>query len=371
VRFCSRCVLPNTRPCLTILDSGICSACAEHERRASIDWDGRAAAFTGLCRDVRTQGSGYDCVIPVSGGKDSTWQVVTALEHGLRPLAATWKSPGRTPIGARNLANLVSLGVDHVDYQINPHVERTFMRDAFRRFGSTAIPMHLALFAIPMTLAVRFRIPLVLWGEDPGVEYCGELDHDDRTGLGGSWIAKQGVSHGTTAADWVGDVLSEKELAGYFGPTDAELDEARVTAIFLGHFFRWDPARSFEVARQHGFEANTARPRTGIYDFADIDDDFISIHHYVKWLKFGLTRSFDNLSLEIRNGRLSRSEAIEVLRGLGDERPNEDIDRFCEFAEIGRAEFDQIAETYRNREIWTQRDGTWLIEGFLVPDWRW
>jgi hypothetical protein len=116
---------------------------------------------------------GYDCVIPVSGGKDSTWQVVKCLEYGLNPLAVTWKTPARTEVGAQNLANLVALGVDHIDYQINPKVERRFMLKALERFGSTAVPMHMALFSIPLTVAVRFEIPLVVWGENSALEYGG------------------------------------------------------------------------------------------------------------------------------------------------------------------------------------------------------
>jgi N-acetyl sugar amidotransferase len=355
-----------------VLDDGTCSACAEHERRGrEVDWDARARAFAALAERAKERSTGYDCVIPVSGGKDSTWQVVTCLEHGLRPLAVTWKSPGRTPLGSRNLANLVGLGVDHVDYQVDPGVERAFMRRTLLRFGSTAVPMHLALFAIPLSIAVRFGIPLVVWGENSAVEYCGERDDESLSRLTGGWIARYGVTHGTTARDWVSDELTEKQLAAYAGPSEEELQAAEVEAVFLGHFFRWDPVRSYEVASAHGFEARAEGPRTGAYDFADVDDEFISVHHYLKWFKFGLTRSFDNLSLEIRFGRLSREEAIPMLRERGEERPSEDIARLCQFIGLGEEEFAATAERFRNPEIWSRRNGTWVIEDFLVPDWRW
>jgi hypothetical protein len=112
-------------------------------------------------------------------------------------------------------------------------------------------------------------------------------------------------------------------------------------------------------------------PKTGYYNYADIDDDFISIHHYLKWYKFGMTRLFDNLSLEIRNGRITRPRAIEIVRERGDETPYEDIAKFCDFAGLTRGHFFEIVERFRNQEVWRKRDGKWTIEGFLIPDWNW
>jgi hypothetical protein len=122
----------------------------------------------------------------------------------------------------------------------------------------------------------------------------------------------------------------------------------------------------------HGFRADASGPRTGYYDFADIDDDFISIHHWMKWYKFGFTRLFDNLSLEIRNGRMSRERAVDIVRTTGDQTPHEDIAKFCAFAGITVTRFYEIAERFRNSSVW-RRDaqGAWQIPGFLIDDWRW
>lgn len=369
MRWCSRCVLPDTRPNLVLGPDGVCNACRTHGLKADVDWGARERAFAGVVRRARESSRGHDCVIPVSGGKDSTWQTVVCLEHGLNPLAVTWKTPARTELGQRNLDNLVSLGVDHIDYQVDPNVEARFMLASFERFGTTAIPMHMALFNIPLSIAVRFRIPLVVWGENSAVEYGGDEElHGLR--LDRRWLERFGVMHGTTAADWVSETLSERDLAPYFGPDDEELAAAGTHAVFLGHYLGWDPERSLEVARAHGFVAGE-RARTGIYDYADIDDDLISIHHWLKWLKFGFTRTFDNLSLEIRNGRLTREQAIEVLRRRGDETPYEDIERFCALTGITRERFLEIAERFRDERVWSRRDGVWMIEDFIVPDRDW
>lgn len=371
MRYCSRCVIPETRPHITFDHQGVCNACRAYELKKHIDWESRKAIFQSLVRTAQQRSRGYDCVIPVSGGKDSTWQVVMCLEHGLNPLAVTWKTPARTSIGQRNLDNLIRLGVDHIDYQINPRVEKKFFRIAFERYGTPALPMHMALFNIPLRIAVRFHIPLVIWGENSAFEYGGAGEESTGFKLDGAWLKKYGVTHGTTAHDWISDELTKRELTPYFGPTPQELESYGMLAVFLGYYFPWDPETSFRVAQAHGFLPRPEGPKTGYYDYADIDDDFISIHHWLKWYKFGFTRLFDNLSLEIRAGRLTRDEAIEIIRERGEETPYEDIEKFCTFTEISVKRFFDIAEQFRNRNIWDKENGTWKIKGFLISDWKW
>lgn len=368
MRFCALCVLPDTRPNLVLDDQGVCDACRGHAARADIDWGQREADFRSLVKDVRRASDGYDCVIPVSGGKDSTWQVATCLDHGLKPLAVTWRTPARTEIGQQNLDNLISLGVDHIDFSIDPEVERRFMLRAFERHGSTAIPMHMALFNIPLTIAQRFRIPLVVWGENSAVEYGGEQALKGHR-LDGAWLRRFGVTHGTTCQDWVSADLTQKALTPYKGPTDADLENAGIRAVFLGHYFPWDPETSLRVAEKYGFRRRKEGPLTGIYDYADIDDHFIALHHWIKWYKFGFTRAFDNLSIEIRNGRITREAAIDTLAALGPQRPDDGIRRFCEFARISEARFDEVAESFRDTTIWKREDGRWTLPGFLIPEW--
>lgn len=374
IHWCTRCVLPDTRPNLKLDAEGVCNACRAHATKREVDWPARAVALADVVRSARERAlpGGYDCIVPVSGGKDSTWQTIKCLELGLKPLAVTWKTPARTEIGRRNLENLVGLGVDHVDWQVSPKTEARFMLKTLERFGSTAIPMHLALFNIPLTLAARLRIPLVIWGENSAFEYGAASDSHTGFQLDEAWLHTYGVTHGTTAADWIDADLTAKDLAAYVGPTAAELVAADVRAVFLGYYLSWDPDETRRVAAEHGFRADSGGARTGYYDYADIDDDFISIHHWIKWYKFGFTRLFDNLSLEIRNGRLTRERAVEIIRASGEQRPVSDIEKFCAFAGIDSARFFAICERFRNPKVWQRcADGVWRIPGFLIPDWRW
>jgi N-acetyl sugar amidotransferase len=369
--YCASCILPDTRPGLTLGPDGVCSACRSHGVEAPpIDWEGRRERFEQIVADVRALQRPYDCVIPVSGGKDSTWQVITCLEHGLRPLAVTWRTPARTPVGQRNLNNLIDQGVDHIDFTVNPKVERRFLLKTLERYGTPAIPMHLAIFNIPPTIAARYGVPLVVWGENSALEYVGQTEDAGSFELTGEWVRRYGAVHGTIADDWIDAQLTARDLTPYRGPTDDELRAQGVRAIFLGMFFEWDPEDTYRVAREHGFQA-ADEPRTGAWSYADIDDDFISIHHWLKWHKFGFTRVWDNLSVEIRNGRMSRAEAVETVRELGDQCPHEDIAAFCRYTGIDEERFFSIAETFRDPGVWTWRDGVWQIDDFLIPDYPW
>lgn len=372
MRWCTNCVLPDTRPNLVIGSDSICNACKTHRARGDIDWRARREAFRAVVANAKDRSrGGYDCIIPVSGGKDSTWQVAVCLEHGLRPLCVTWRPPARTVLGDQNLRNLIRLGVDHIDYSIDPEVERLFARKAFERLGDPAIPMHMAIFAIPLAIAARFSIPLIVWGENPAFEYGGTEEESRGFKMDQHWLKTFGVTHGTTWRDWSDDALTPQRLTAYAAPTPEELDGAGILAVFLGYYLEWDPEVTRRVAEEHGFQASADGPVTGLYNYADLDDEFIAVHHWLKWYKFGFTRLFDNLSLEIRNGRIGRDEAIKIIRRRGDDTPHGAIAQLCDFLKMTESEFFTVAERFRNGAIWANADGVWHMPDFLIPDWNW
>lgn len=369
MNWCVKCVLPDTRPNLRLNEEGVCNACLNYRRRQEIDWDARLRELDELVDKARKRRAEYDCIIPVSGGKDSTWQTIKCLELGLRPLAVTWRPPGRTEIGQRNLENLINLGVDHIDFSIDPNIERAFARETFIRAGSPAIPMHLALFAIPLKLACAYRIPLVIWGENSAMEYGDSEASHTGAEMNEAWLRHYGVAHGTSPEDWVTDELPLAKLAAYRKPTAQELAQSEVTPVFLGHFLEWDPVETAQAATSKGFSYEQGGARTGIYDFADIDDAFIAIHHWMKWYKFGFTRVMDNLSIEIRAGRTSRLSACETIGLVKSADSSTDVNEFCEYVEISNSDFVAYAEKHRDTQIWHRgADGSWVIPDFIVPD---
>ena len=372
MRYCKNCILPETRPGIDIGDDGVCAGCHAHEKKSDqhINWSGRKTELQNIMDDVKKLGKSYDCIIPVSGGKDSTWQVIKCKEYGLKILAVTWRTPGRTKIGQENLDNMVSLGVDHIDVTINPETEKKFMLKSLEETGSTGVPMHLAIYSIPLRLAVQMDIPLIIWGESPFMEYGGDAGDTDLNFLNHDWLKRHGILQGKLADDWVdGKKLTKADMTPYQLPTEEEFASHQIQSIFLGYYLPWDPQETMRVAVENGFKVREEGPRIGLYNFADIDCDYISIHHWFKWIKFGCTRLFDNLSLEIRNGRMNRDQALNILSEMGYQRPDNDIKKFCNFVQISEDYFQELEDKYRDPNIWSRdNQGRWVINDFILKD---
>jgi N-acetyl sugar amidotransferase len=375
MRYCTRCILPDTRPGIRLDESGVCTACHGHDDKGRrIDWQSRQKALLDIVKKAKLQKKEYDCLVPVSGGKDSWYQVGKAQALGLKVLAVTWRTPLRTVIGQQNLDGLIkNFGVDHWDIAISPDVERRFTKAAFAEKGAAGIPMHMALFAIPMRLAVKAEIPLILWGENPQLEFGGDVSERLATDLTPAWIREHGVTNKTGPHDWIGhEGLTAEEMEIYRLPRADELQKFSPRSIFLGSFFPWDSFANAAYAHQRGFQSGKDHIKTGLWDFADIDCHLIAIHHFVKWYKFGMTRAFDNLSVEIRYGRLSRQEALSRLAETGFRPPHEDIARFCHYLGVSEEWFWEKIEDFRSAALW-QKDnrGTWFMADFLLPNMHW
>ena len=365
--WCKSCILPSTRPNLIIEKNGNCSACNNHRTKKNVNWKKRKNEFEILVNKIKKKNLRYDCVIPVSGGKDSTWQVIKCLEYGLNPLTVTWRSPQRTKIGEHNLQNLISLGVDHIDWTINPEIEKKLILKSLKKLGSVSIAMHLGIFNIPVLVASKFAIPLIIWGENSALEYGNIKKNDNQKYLDKQWFKNYGVTNNTLAEDWISPGLTRGKMSSYLSyKSFSKKNVFHPVSIFLGHYFKWDPKKTFQIAKKNGFKAEK-KARTGFYNFADIDDYSISIHHWFKWYKFGFTRLFDNLSLEIRNKRITRSKAIEIIKKDKLKPPMNDIRKFCKYIKISEVEFFKIAEKFRNKKIWKKnKNNQYFIENFIT-----
>ncbi len=366
MKYCNKCILPDTRPNLTINDKGLCNSKCSSDK--VINWSKRLKEFKILINKVKKiNKSIYDCIVPVSGGKDSTWQVMTALKYGLRPLAVTWKTPQRSRIGERNLENLVKLGVDHIDFSINPKIEKQLIYKSFILEGSPALPMHMAIHNIPKIFAEKFNVPMILWGENSAYEYGSEDEKLKGSKLTLKWRKKFGnlpknfkkISKG----------INKKQLFAY--TSHLNKNKTKIYEIFLGHYFYWDPLKINKVVKRYGFKSD-AKPNVGLYDYADIDDmSIISIHHWMKWYKYGFTRLWDNLSIEIREGRISREEAITIAK-KENKIPLKQIKLYCKYIDISLSDFFKITEKFRNKKIWKLNSkNKWYIKNFLIKDYKW
>lgn len=369
ITYCKKCVLPNTRPHLIFDEEGVCSACRQAQQEEQVDWEARKQEWLGIVERAKSRKKLYDCLLPVSGGKDSFWQTKTCLDFGLHPLAFTWRPPCRTKVGECNLATLRELGVDHIDFSVNPRVERIITRRSFEETGADSA-MHLAVFTSVIRYAYQLDIPLVVWSENSATTYAGVGNPLQGSELTIQWVKTLGSTHGRMAEDWEGQGVTTTDLAAYWCPTQDQLEEKGVRQVFLGYYLDWDVERNYQVAQVHGFRQGA--PIVGHYSFADLDDPFVAAHHVLKMWKFGFNRTMDNLSQEIRRGRMSREEAVSFIKVRGFDARMACIEEMCHYVGKDILWFYHVAEKFRNLDIWEKdAQGQWYIPGFLVEDYDW
>jgi N-acetyl sugar amidotransferase len=259
----------------------------------------------------------YDVVVPVSGGKDSTYQVIKLKELGARVLAVNAGTDFLTPIGRRNLDNLKRF-CDVIEWTPNIEVRKKLMRIGLRMVGDLSYPEHLAIWSIPTRIACALRVPLVVWGEQPQREYACPEGVPPATYLTSRWVSEFGGLLGLRLADCVGqEGLAAEDLDAFWFPSDDVLDKAGVQGIWLGDYVDWDGWRNGFIAQQYGFEVLPHPVETSLANYENLDNYVTVLRDHLRWLKYGYTRATDIACTHVRRGRLTRDEALLLTSRAG------------------------------------------------------
>lgn len=366
MRYCRKCVQPDTRPGIVFDEAGVCPACRFAEADRHLDWQARRAELEEICAFARARNvSGYDCIVGVSGGKDSTRQAAFIKEEmGLNPLLVCCSYPPEqlAERGARNLSNLVGLGFDCLTVYPAPGTWKNLMREGFRRFGNWCKSTEMALYASAPKVAIAYQIPVVFLGENPAIT-AGALEVGSTTGDASRMKYCHTLSGGPQALMPQG--MGEEELFWYQYCSDDEMELARLRIVYMGYYiegFTKLENAAFSMAR--GLEVRSDPPE----DIGDLtghealDEDFVVVNQMLKYLKFGFGKVTEQASEEIRLGRLSREQAIELVRAYDGACADRYIQAFCRYLEISEAEFWDVAERFRNKDIWRKGpDGAWSL----------
>ncbi len=349
--------MPDTKPDLKFDEAGVCSACRNFEGRTAIDFATREDELRTIIERYRSRdGTSYDCVVPVSGGKDSTYQVIEVLDLGLNPLCVTASTDHLTPVGRRNLENIRALGVDLVEVSANPKVRRRINRLALETVGDISWPEHVCIFTIPVRLAVQVRIPLIVWGENSQHEYGGPAAAAENNVLTRRWLEEFGGLLGLRVADLVGQAdIATRDLIQYTYPSDQELADVGVTGIFLGHYRPWDGYQNALIAQANGFESYPTTVEGSLVNYENLDNAQTGVHDYFKFLKFGFGRATDIACLHVRRGRLSRRRAIELVSQHDGKFPSSylgiSLDDILEPLGMTVDEFTRVCDRFTNKRL--------------------
>lgn len=370
MKFCSKCVMPNTKPDLHFDEHGVCDACrTQSDKNDAIDWQQREKEFLSLV-DKHKANSDYDCIIGVSGGKDSTFQVLKVLEMELNPLCICFEPTIPTEIGRKNLDNLNNLGVDLIHIKRNPIVYKKLAKEAFRRTGDNEWQNHLGIFTTVPKFAVKFNIPLIIWGESPQMEYGGPAASKDRNVLDRQWLEEFGGLLGNRISDMVGvDGLTKEDLSLYTYESDEDIQRVGVTGLFLGYYFKWDVRNILKKSKAHGFSVMDRPVETTYENFENLDCYSNHLHDYLKYVKYGFGRATDNACLDVRLGYIDREEAVRLVSKYDGIPPKKAIKEYLNYTGFTEEEFYKIVDSYTNKRIFKRdENGNFLkdIDGSLI-----
>ena len=366
IKYCSRCLFPNTKPDLYFDDNNICDACHSADRKhgyiESINWDARAVEFAELCK--KNNGPLYNCIVPVSGGKDSTWQVyATKILHGLRPLAVTFDQFDQTITGLNNLNVLKEIGVDHVHFTLNPNIVRKLVRKGLEIVGDPYWVNHVGMFTIPFHFAKNFNVQLIVYGENPQLEYGGPESSRDNRFLDYRWRQEFGGMRGFREEDMVDSSISATDLAILNFP---DINNEEIKGIFYGQYFKWNASEHLTICRNLGWKALSAPPKGSWLNYENCDMKYIDIREYIKYLKYGYGRATDQLNIAIRNNCISRSEAVIIASECDGLYCEENLSEFCDYLDITKEEFHKIVNKFVNTEIFEKKNGKWALKNKLI-----
>lgn len=368
VTFCKRCVYPTIAATPITLDGeGICSGCRTHEEQERVDWKEREQWFRELCDEYRdASGTKYDCLIPVSGGKNSFYQIhLLKKVYGMNPLLVTYNENNETEVGRRNIQRMKeAFGCDYINFTPGIDTVKKINRVGFTMCGDPDMHCHMGINAVPIQAAVNYEIPLIIWGEHGFMNLGGMHSYSDMV----EYTARYRKEHLLRGFDWYDFVgkegLQERDLLWAKYPLDEDIERIGIRGIFISNFFGWKQhIHTKKMVEMYGFEFyplpfdRTYSRDANLNNFHDN-----GVHDYMKYVKFGYGRVHDHVSRDIRNGLMTREQGVELCRQYEGVVPG-DIVRWLDYVGMTRTEFEQAADTFRDPRVWIKNEyGQWIKE---------
>lgn len=361
VQFCKKCVISNQRPRIVIDDHGICSACRYFEYKEKINWNEREKELLQLLDKYRSNNEKYDCVVPSSGGKDSAYVAhELKTKYGMNPLTVTWSPLKYTDIGWKNLNNFNDSGFDVIMGMPKGDIKKKLCREALIEMGDPFQGFIYGQVLFPLTIAIKFGIELIFRGENAEAEYGGSKDSWNKQYLSIDDFKK--IYFSNYELDyWLNKGFTKKDLSFFYPPEASELKNKVCNSYFYGYFRNWSNHSNFYYASKNtGFEPNVRRTEGTYTKYSSIDDKLDTFHHWFALLKFGHGRCTSNAAREVREGFITREEAIALVEKYDSEFPSLYFKEFLEFTELTENEFWEIASVWRNENLWEIKGNDWI-----------
>lgn len=368
MRYCKKCFYPeNAKPTIIFDEEGVCSGCNYNASRRDddVDWEKRRLLFESILKEAklmaRERGNAHDCIVPVSGGKDSHYQVWLLKEkYGMNPLLVSFNHGFNTPAGLRNLNNLIEKsGCDAIVYTAGKDSVRKIARYMLEKVGDITWHYHAGIRTLPFRIAVEKNIPLIVWGEHGFAELTGIVSLKDFVEFT-KWTRKEHDMRGIEAHELIGHYeITQADIEPYIYPTDEDIERTEVRGIYVSNFFKWNAEKHAKIMHEKwNFGYITYKRNRTFNLYSKIEDHANDVHDYLKYLKYGYGRATDDASMEIRHGRLTREEGLQLIKEYDSKEPST-LEFYCNFLGITKEEFYKIIEPMRDKSIQRKINNKW------------
>jgi N-acetyl sugar amidotransferase len=376
VKFCTKCVVSNQRPRIQFDDNGVCSACQfAYEKNNKINWKEREEMLRKLCDKHRKNDGSYDVIVPCSGGKDAS-MIAHKLKHkyGMHPLTVTWAPFEYTEIGWKNFRNFIKSGFNNLLASPNGKLHRKLARLSFELVGDSFLPFIYGQTVYAFHIASKFDIKLVFFGENGEAEYGGDPKNNYKSGMPiENWVESyfkgitvdELIKHGLEKTDYITkEDYDESDLMFYRAPPLKELKEKEIEFHWFSFYEKWIPQENYYYCSENtGFEANPEGRSEGTYSkYASLDDQMDGFHYYLGFLKFGIGRTTSDSAHEIRDGHITREEAVALVQKYDGEFPKRYFKEFLAYLDITEDHFWEVLERFRSPHLWNKIDGEWKLK---------
>jgi len=357
MKLCTTCFYPNTKPDLEFDKKGVCSACISFENRKKTNWEEREKEFIKIVTNLKKKRTGdYDCIIPVSGGKDSTWQLIKALDYGLKPICVNSRTCDLSTLGRKNLDNIRTLGADLIEVAPNSFVRKQLNKIGLLEVGDISWPEHVAIFTIPFNIAVKFKVNIILWGENSQNEYGGPIAATKKINLDRSWLEEFGGLLGLRVNDIFNHYnIKKQDLAPYLYPTSTEIKKLNLKSMFLGYFFPWDGYQNAMMVKKNGFLFYKKLVEGTGVSYENLDNYQTGIHDYFKYLKYGFGRTTDIMNNLHKRNYVSKKIAEENIKKYDGNFPHtylgKKISDILKDIDVSMNEFEKCCDQFTNKKL--------------------
>lgn len=360
VFWCTNCLNMSTRPRIQFDERGWCNACQWMETKKKMDWAPRRKELDALLNKYRSTTEGFDCIVPVSGGKDGGSVAYRLRDlHGMHPLTVTVRPALGLSIGKENLTSFINQGYNHIHVSPDVNVMRKINTLGFIDHGSPYFGWLIAIFSAVIRIAVNFNIPLLFYAEDGEMEYGGSTETKNKSLFDLEYMKRVYFEAGYEKI-FNKLNLKKKDLYFFTFPSEADLIGKDLYLTHWSYFEAWDSYKNYLIAKEHcGFREIDDTNIGTFTNFAQNDQALYALHTYLMYLKFGFGRATQDAGIEIRRGAMTRDQAIELVRIYDNHYPEEFMDQYLDYYRMTHEEFDAVLDRWANKNLFKKTDGRW------------